>query len=167
MKNILIVCEKPYNRKIIEGYLREHMPKNAQLHFDNIAFITALDNKHIGNIVKTENGYKVGNANDGNLFQPLTLQNTELSTANYIISNAMREKRDFSVEYDCVLFACDPVMESLLSAFEYCERNNIDIKKACFVPVPCVTNEYMQNIFEKENWYPLTNPYTFTQFLYD
>ena len=157
MENVLIVCEKPHHRRLIESHLHKNSPGDYKLHFDTMAFVLGLNNPFIKPITKTNAGYEVGALGSGCHFEQFSLSNTTYDTKGYIIETN-RPKRNFTTEYDRILFVCGTRAEHMLSVYEYCERNNIDNTNATLVPVPCMAEEFLNHIFDTNRWYPLKNP---------
>ena len=157
MKNILIVCEKPHHRKVVESYLHKNPPGDYQLHFDTMAFVLGLNNPFIKPISKTEQGYEVGALGNSCHFEQFALSNTTFDTKGYIIETH-RPKLNFTVEYDNILFVCGTRAEHMLSVYGYCERNGIENTRATLVPVLCMADDFVKNIFDTSRWYPLKKP---------
>ena len=158
MTKTLIVCEKPHTRREIEKFCSANLPVEDIRHYDTIAHVLAWNDKNIGPIKKIVNGYTIGEGSNTSNFFPFELKNNAINTNRYVISPYNREKRTYITSYDKILFACDSDMESVCSAYEYCERNDIPLNKAFFIGVVSLSEGHMKNILNPNLWIPMENP---------
>lgn len=152
MKRILIVSPK----QSIEYLVKNFLANNADA--DNLSFAsceyvtTSTDNlihlrkdgeKYLINDVETE------------AFVDLALQSVDLEDGKYAVSVSPIRAREVNLDVDYVLFVMTALEFNILSALEFCERNEIPESKAFINVIPSLTNDGLNHIFDLTKIAPL------------
>ena len=152
MKNILLVCPKPYCLKIVEKYLQENYP-NYSFAYDFYPFITEANCKPLA-LEKRDDGYYKENRKTNDFIDFVPKYPLNISR-QYAIGNSQYIKNCYDKTIDSVLFiGCDFYCD-ILGCLEYCFSNNIPNEKAFHSFQVSFHGNELDNILNIDNIQPL------------
>ena len=144
MRNILIVCPKPFLCKIVEQHMKENYP-NQLFAYDNYPFIAEQNCKLLA-LEKREDGYyKEGKRTDE--FSDYVPQ--------YAIAKSEFVKNRYSSNIDAVLFVGSRFPQEILACTEYCFANNIPKDIAFHSCQILFSGDELHKIMDLDNICPL------------
>lgn len=148
MKKILIVCPKPN----IEFAVKKHFEDKNQLDglsFASTEFVTNSIDEMIHLTKSGEQYFIDGEKTDA--FVELALNTVEFEDGKYAVSVSPIRARKFDLNVDYVLFVNSGYDNELLSAVEFCERNEIESEKAFLSVIPAFTDSCIEQILDLEH----------------
>jgi hypothetical protein len=122
MKNILIVCPKPFLCNIVEQYLNANYPEQNFV-YDNYPFICERNCKPLGLERRADGYYLSGEKTDE--FSDYAVKYPFQTSTEYAIAKSEFIKNSYNDNIDLVLFVGCKFPCDILACTDYCTTNNI------------------------------------------
>ena len=152
MKKILIVSPKQSIEHLVKDYLKNNVGLDG-LSFASCEFVTTSTDDFI-HLRKDGTKYLINDA-ETEAFVDLALQSVNFEDGKYAVSVSPIRTKDINLDVDYVLFVMTALEFNVLSALEFCERNEIPENKAFINVIPSLANDGLKYIFDLSKIAPL------------